>query len=759
MAFQAPSRKRLATGFIIGVLAFGVFGGIVGWATAAAEEEEPVAVDMRPHHVGDRFSYQIEQFEDRGEGWDPTGEGEETYQWGDPATVRLDDDTVARLNTLHMAQESPAGLGSMQLFVVPASHRATAVALNGVFGFGFSFPGTVPGSSLDVDLSMDLMLWGRFTVPCTILPDVPERLDLGREAAILRGCITAGSGDAISASASVGELDGKEVVVLRGSTRTTLADVLEEDEQDSVPTRNQDLLDRPLTIKATLWLEPGNPYPVRAVREYHLSIPEDRDLPSAYRLEWNLQALAWGDGAPLLRTHEPVAEPAPNLAIGPRHVHGPDETGIEHPFPLSTAFDAAASDPEVLGDFMAARPGAYVAQADLLAFERGAESGLQWTMLATDGDAARWAFVSQTTRPVGSSITQLLPADAPAQETVIEATAHDAEAGVIDYVPPGMVPDAVPTAASILDRWDTYRVDGLPDVPAGWGFSLLCADPGSCDGAEWQTWAGASAATRPREFWSLVEGMQQEEVTVRANVQDPTMSIETSRESWQETRLLQDPLPAGGDATPAGGSGQGSIQIDDQPWVFPAAAAVAGLGFLGLLAGALYTYGPNLKAALLGFTRIRETQLLDHPVRRSIYQLIEAEPGIHMQEIRRRVGTGVGNTRHHLDKLEAAGMVVARVSESRRRFFVKAQTDRRVMDALHQVRSPAAARILEAIHARPGGMAKELAANVGLSPATVSHHLKNLEADGLVRLERRGRSLHAFVTPVGATAAAGKVAA
>jgi ArsR family transcriptional regulator len=41
----------------------------------------------------------------------------------------------------------------------------------------------------------------------------------------------------------------------------------------------------------------------------------------------------------------------------------------------------------------------------------------------------------------------------------------------------------------------------------------------------------------------------------------------------------------------------------------------------------------------------------------------------------------------------------------------------------------------------------ELGRDLGLAPSTVSHHIKELRQAGLVRVERRGQSIHCWIDP------------
>lgn len=76
---------------------------------------------------------------------------------------------------------------------------------------------------------------------------------------------------------------------------------------------------------------------------------------------------------------------------------------------------------------------------------------------------------------------------------------------------------------------------------------------------------------------------------------------------------------------------------------------------------------------------------------------------------------------------------------------------------LKALADPVRLQLLDHLLDRPGEEAStgELARLVGLSDPTVSHHLKTLEAAGLLTKERRGMSVHHHVIPEAIHAIAG----
>jgi predicted transcriptional regulator len=188
-------------------------------------------------------------------------------------------------------------------------------------------------------------------------------------------------------------------------------------------------------------------------------------------------------------------------------------------------------------------------------------------------------------------------------------------------------------------------------------------------------------------------------------------------------------------------------------WSFPqtktTATVTAAAGILGLLAYALMP----AKAGAIGlFSRIGSEEVLDHPLRAQIADLVAAEPGIHFQELVRRLDAGRGTMEHHLRKLLAADVVSANVSQGFTCYFPKGKMDRHLMAAAPVLKADGARQVLQAIQSQPGRAAQDIAAATGFTPSTVNYHLKRLAQSGLVSSQRSGRFTLLTPTPLGTQA-------
>ncbi|MES2155676.1 MAG: helix-turn-helix domain-containing protein [bacterium] len=164
----------------------------------------------------------------------------------------------------------------------------------------------------------------------------------------------------------------------------------------------------------------------------------------------------------------------------------------------------------------------------------------------------------------------------------------------------------------------------------------------------------------------------------------------------------------------------------------PSALVVAGvttvLGISGLAALIWF-------AKLLGlpmFSRLRKHRALEHPVRAELLALIETNPGIHLQDLMRRSGTGSGPVRHHLAKLAEANLVTHHAAAGYTCYFPAGRFDRHRMAAAATLKAPGAQRILQAIAGPEPVTFADVHRATGLAISSVQYHVQRLAAAGLV---------------------------
>lgn len=159
------------------------------------------------------------------------------------------------------------------------------------------------------------------------------------------------------------------------------------------------------------------------------------------------------------------------------------------------------------------------------------------------------------------------------------------------------------------------------------------------------------------------------------------------------------------------------------------AAAAATFGLLALLL-ALTETGRDLlaRACAALYTRIVREDLLQHPLRRRLHEIVHAEPGIHLREAQRRLGTTWGPLAFHLRMLVQAG----HLRLEKRGGYTHVWPQGAPADAA-PLPHPLARRIHDTLPEDGTPMpARQLRSRVGLSRQLLAYHLKALQRRELV---------------------------
>ncbi len=482
------------------------------------------------------------------------------------------------------------------------------------------------------------------------------------------------------------------------------------------------------------WYSPASPYPVRMQDLLGGAFGAPGDILELTHLTRGTDPLTWGHAATDL----------PALRLSQRPAWTLDDGDAEHPWPLSAAYAHALSDPDSgLGDFMAQHPDAYLAHAAHAAFDVDGQHTERWSFTATDGQARHSVTIAQDLAPrqvlgvpVGPPLTTIRyedPWTAPVDDVNLPA--------------PHQLPARLPTAASLLAQWRVAMGDTAnPDASPSWSFLLSCDDP--CTNVTTHLRAGQVYAYREAEpGYPILDNRVDAWDTSELAWQDGALSHGSESLQVHNTETTG-PLDLATPREPAPDAAFAAGTLPDV-WAWPSPAQAASVGLAALLGAALYYLWPLLKTGGLGlFTRLQSSELLEHKERRAIHEALAAEPGLHFNELRRRVGLGNGALNHHLAQLEKADLVTSARSAGYTCFYLKGQMDRRVMAALPALRSDGARRVFQAVVARPGIAGAEAAAAAGLTPQTGHYHIQRLRAAGLVDARRDGRAVRLHPTDV-----------
>jgi len=179
------------------------------------------------------------------------------------------------------------------------------------------------------------------------------------------------------------------------------------------------------------------------------------------------------------------------------------------------------------------------------------------------------------------------------------------------------------------------------------------------------------------------------------------------------------------------------------PGAFQAVAAAGAAGSSAVAGWGLWALVKRYAWVLSGaggFSRIEDSELLDHPLRSQVFHVIKENPGIHASELARKVGAGWGTIVHHLDKLEKGRLVTTRRVNNQKCFFEDGgKVSRADMQIASAVRGDSASLITSYVQSHPMTSQKAMASELGISPALASFHVKKLAAVGVLDKVRRGK--------------------
>ena len=484
---------------------------------------------------------------------------------------------------------------------------------------------------------------------------------------------------------------------------------------------------------------------------YAVWLTPDLPVPAQIRFTGDDQSIvltlsSWRSGSGVLGAQGPTpsASPAPPVVLAPRQPWGPDDSGVDHPFPASAAYKAALADPGYAGlrDWLKAHP---KGATFLLESKSGTSNGWtvrSWLFSLSDGTSTKTFLETQKTMPGLPVPPQVTATDEGWLDQIMGFLAPD----------PDHLPKELPTVASEMARWRAYEAsEGRPGDGNGWAMATYCllscqfnvttVSAGKNPVALWDMEGDGTTVNLPLPEERTFDGSQLDvgaDGLTRALTHWTGFASSGTRVAGLSPRGVVDPSPS------ADAKGDAGLALAT---FVPTQGQAAAVGMVATLVGLLYWLWPTLKhGPLLGlFSRLGGPELLEHPSRANLVQIVQAEPGIHFQDLVRRSGLPNGTAVHHLAKLTKAGLLSARPLGRYTCYFLGSSPDRVALAQAPALRSDGARKVYELIQASPGLSGLELASRAGLQPSTVNYHVQKLVEVGLVSTIRDGRAvrLHA----------------
>jgi DNA-binding MarR family transcriptional regulator len=149
------------------------------------------------------------------------------------------------------------------------------------------------------------------------------------------------------------------------------------------------------------------------------------------------------------------------------------------------------------------------------------------------------------------------------------------------------------------------------------------------------------------------------------------------------------------------------------------------------------------------YSRIQKEDVLDQFVRGQIYGFIKTNPGVHYNQILRKVGVKNGTLSYHLGVLEKTELIQSRREGLKYRVFYPTgmsfpKSERFRLTALQ-------IQIIDLLRHQPGITQKELARLLDQKPQTINYNMKVLDQANLVSVVKKGRRTTCFAVEQQAT--------
>lgn len=175
-----------------------------------------------------------------------------------------------------------------------------------------------------------------------------------------------------------------------------------------------------------------------------------------------------------------------------------------------------------------------------------------------------------------------------------------------------------------------------------------------------------------------------------------------------------------------------AFKMDAERWRYVGFGSV-GAAFV-IYAVRSFWWPPIRFLAATLFARLTRREIETHPTRARILESVAQQPGIAVAELAAQHELNIGTLDYHVAVLRRDGQLrTTKAGRNRLLFLPNAGVD---VAHVGEVSASGRNDVARAILSEPGLHAAALAQKVGLSPATVHHHLTRLEAAGLVRIER-----------------------
>lgn len=147
------------------------------------------------------------------------------------------------------------------------------------------------------------------------------------------------------------------------------------------------------------------------------------------------------------------------------------------------------------------------------------------------------------------------------------------------------------------------------------------------------------------------------------------------------------------------------------------------------------------------FSRFTKDDVLEHPMRSRLHDVVVENPGINLVGLRQAAGCGRSQAEHHMAVLEKHRLVVSKRVGRARHFFKNGAGITTTKTAYAVLQNDRTEAIASFIASHPGALQRDIREAFQTGSSTVSWHVRRLQEAGLVQRVVEGRTTRHF--PVG----------
>lgn len=138
---------------------------------------------------------------------------------------------------------------------------------------------------------------------------------------------------------------------------------------------------------------------------------------------------------------------------------------------------------------------------------------------------------------------------------------------------------------------------------------------------------------------------------------------------------------------------------------------------------------------------VQGKKTLELEVRQRLFALVSKSPGIHFRDIQRRTDMATGTLSYHLEQLVKVGLLKTTRDGEYLRYYAQSDMPEEQKRVLDFMRRPSLRHIVLSLIQDEERSNEQLAEALGLSPSTVSWHLKKLVEANLVKTRQDDRKV------------------